>query len=118
MSASAGTQHIDTETANAVRRFADAVRGRFDVADIIVFGSRARGTHQPDSDADVAVVLRGNAQRMLPVKLDMADTAFDVLLDTGILISPLPVWLDEWTHPEGHPAGRLLRNIQREGIRL
>jgi len=47
----------------------------------------ARGqTHRADSDADVAVLLRGAHQRFLPTKLAMADFAFDVLLETGINI--------------------------------
>ena len=70
------------------------------------------------SDADVAVLLREEHQRFLTVKLDMADIAFDVLLDTGILISPLPIWLDEWEHPEHFANPALLRNIEREGVRL
>jgi len=61
------------------------------------------GTHQPDSDADVAILLRGDHQRFLTTKLAMADTAFDVLLATGINISPLPIWLDEWEHPRISP---------------
>jgi len=36
---------------------------------------------------------------MMPTKLAMAEV-FDVLLETGINISPLPVWLDEWVNPE------------------
>ena len=48
----------------------------------------------------------------------MADVAFDVLLETGILVSPLPVWLEEWEHPEGYSNPALLRNIDQEGVRL
>lgn len=48
----------------------------------------------------------------------MADVAYDVLLETGINISPLPVWLDEWEHPERHSNPVLLHNIVREGVRL
>lgn len=76
------------------------------------------GAHRPDSDADVAVILRGEHQRFLSAKLDMSDLAFEVLLDTGILISPLPVWLDEWEQPERFPNPALLRNIERDGVRL
>ena len=43
---------------------------------------------------------------------------FDVLLETGILVSPLPVWLEEWEHPEGYSNPALLRNIDQEGVRL
>ncbi len=88
------------------------------MAGAIVFGSRARGTHRPDSDADVAVLLAGDHQRFLTTKLAMGDVAFDVLLETGIHISPLPVWLDEWEHPENYSNPALLDNIAREGVRL
>jgi len=109
---------IDPNTEEAVRRFITLITNRYDIAGAIVYGSRARGTHRPDSDADVAVLLHGERQRFLIAKLDMADVAFDVLLETGILISPLPIWLDEWEHPENYSNPALLRNINREGIRL
>ena len=109
---------IDHDTEEAVRRFVSRISDRYDMAQVIVYGSRARGTHRPDSDADVAVLLRGEHQRFLSAKLDMADVAFDVLLETGILISPLPIWLDEWEHPETWSNPALLRNIDREGVRL
>lgn len=110
--------HIDHDTGEAVRRFLSLIASRYDIAGTIVYGSRARGTHRPDSDADVAVLLRGEHQRLLTAKLDMADVAFDVLLETGILISPLPIWLDEWEHPENYSNPSLLSNINREGVRL
>lgn len=109
---------IDHDTEKAVRRFLTLIANRYDIAEAIVYGSRARGTHRPDSDADVAVLLHGEHQRFLIAKLDMADVAFDVLLETGINISPLPVWLDEWEHPENYSNPALLHNIAREGIRL
>lgn len=109
---------IDHDTEKAVRRFLALLDGRYSMAGAIVYGSRARGTHRPDSDADVAVLLNGEHQRVLTTTLAMADIAYDVLLDTGINISPLPVWLDEWEHPETYSNPNLLHNIAREGIRL
>ena len=109
---------IVQETENAVRRFLALIASKYDMAGVIVYGSRVRGTHRPDSDADVAVILRGEHQRTLAVTLAMADMAFDVLLDTGINISPLPVWLDEWDHPENYSNPALLKNIAEEGVRL
>ena len=110
--------HIDHDTEEAVRRFLTLIAGRYDMAGAIVFGSRARGTHRPDSDADVAVLLSGEHQRFLTTKLAMSDVAFDVLLETGINISPLPIWLDEWEHPENYLNPALLQNIASEGFRL
>jgi predicted nucleotidyltransferase len=85
---------------------------------LIVYGSRARGDHRPDSDADVAVLLVGAHKPFLDTKLKMSDAAYDILLDTGINISPLPVWLDEWEHPETYVNPALLANIAREGVRV
>ncbi|HLJ72254.1 MAG TPA: hypothetical protein VKU03_13115 [Roseiarcus sp.] len=42
----------------------------------------------------------------------------DVLLDTNLLISPLPIWEEDWNHPETHSNPRLLENIRREGLAL
>lgn len=112
------SQPIDPATDFATHAFLERVREHFDVAEAILFGSRARGSFLPESDADVAVLLRGEPGKLLPTKLEMSDIAYDVLLDTGINVSPLPVWLDEWAHPEAYSNPRLLENIAREGIRL
>lgn len=109
---------IDVESQRVARIFLDRIKPQFDVAGAIVFGSRARRTHQPDSDLDVAVLLRGNAEKFLSVKLQMADTAFDILLETGIRIQPLPIWEDEWAHPECYSNPSLLQNIVEEGVSL
>jgi predicted nucleotidyltransferase len=109
---------IDNDTEEAVRRFLVLLSSRYSMAGAIVYGSRARGTHRVDSDADVVVLLNGEHQRFLTTKLAMSDVAFDVLLETGINISPLPVWMDEWEHPETYSNPALLQNIAREGVRL
>jgi uncharacterized protein len=109
---------IDRQTADAVRRFVAAIADQFEMAGAIVYGSRARGTHTPDSDADVAILLKGGHKPRLSTTLTMADAAFDILLETGVNISPLPVWIDEWDHPETHSNPALIKNIANEGIRL
>jgi predicted nucleotidyltransferase len=109
---------LDPDTARASKMFMDRLAGQYDIVEALLFGSRARQSHNPDSDADIAVIVRGEHQRFLPTKLAMSDIAYDVLLETGINISPLPVWLDEWEHPEDYSNPRLLKNIANEGIRL
>jgi antitoxin ChpS len=81
-------------------------------------GSRARNTHRTDSDADVVVLLRGSPGKFFATKLAMDDLAYDVLLNTGIRIQPLPVWESEWSQPENYSNPWLLKNIANEGIRL
>lgn len=111
-------QALDHDTEAALRRFLSLLGGRFPVGDAILFGSRARRTHEPDSDADLALVMEGERQATLPLTLALADVAYDVLLETGLNITPLPIWREQWEHPETHRNPALLRNIDREGIRL
>jgi len=109
---------LDPDTERAARAFLAKAARQYDVAGAILFGSRARGDFRSGSDADVAVLLRGAPGEFVPTKLAMADLAYDVLLETGIRIQPLPVWEDEWAHPETYSNPRLLHNIQLEGVRL
>ncbi|PKM14444.1 MAG: DNA polymerase III subunit beta [Gammaproteobacteria bacterium HGW-Gammaproteobacteria-2] len=109
---------IDADTLAAAHAFMAAVAGRYDMIGAILFGSRARKSHRRDSDADVAVLLHGQPGRFIATKLAMDDLAYDVLLHTGIRIQPLPIWEDEWKHPESYSNPRLLANIEREGIWL
>ena len=109
-------QKLDEATEKAVQQFRQRMGADFAVKEVIVFGSRARGDHRPDSDADVAVLLEGVHKSFLDTKLKMSDVAYDVLLDTGINISPLPIWMDEWEHPQAYSNPALLANVAREGV--
>lgn len=109
---------LDEPTERAAQAFLRRISDRYDIVAAIVFGSRARHTHHPDSDADVAVVLRGAPGKFVSTKLDMADSAYDVLLETGVRVQPLPIWEKEWAHPAEYPNPRLLENIKREGVPL
>jgi len=109
---------IDRATHEAARAFLAKLAGRYDIKSALLFGSRARNDHRPDSDADIAVLLRGNAKPVVATSLDMVDVAYRIELDTGIVISPFPIWEDQWEHPETHSNPDLVRNIQREGISL
>ena len=108
----------DPITAAALQAFVQKVSVRSDFARAILFGSRARRSHQPDSDADVAVLLSGTPGNFVSTKLAMDDIAYMVLLETGVRIQPLPVWQSEWAHPESYSNPHLLKNIAREGINL
>ncbi len=105
-------------TLRAASVFLGKLSGTYDVSQAIVFGSRARGEHGPDSDLDLAIVLNGERRDFLDTKLDMAGLAFDALLETGILVQPFPMWDGDLSHPERFSNPSLIRNIAAEGIRL
>jgi uncharacterized protein len=109
---------MKAEERHAAIAFLEKLRDRYDVAQMIMFGSRARGDHGPDSDLDLAMVLNGRRGDFIDVKLDMAGIAFDVMLDTGILVQAFPVWDDDLEHPERFRNPGLIRNIVEDGIRL
>jgi predicted nucleotidyltransferase len=109
---------LDAETERAARAFMRRLEGRYPVREGILFGSRARHTHGPDSDADIAVVLKGQHGDRTAAALDMAGIAFDVLLETGVLVEALPLWEDELKHPEQFRNPALIHSIRREGMRL
>jgi predicted nucleotidyltransferase len=47
---------LDAETDRAARTFVGRVSEHYDVLGAVVFGSRARRSHRPDSDADIAIL--------------------------------------------------------------
>ena len=63
---------LDPATEQAARAFLEKVAGRYEVTGAIVFGSRARRNHRADSDADVAVLLRGQPGRFATICPDHA----------------------------------------------
>jgi DNA invertase Pin-like site-specific DNA recombinase/predicted nucleotidyltransferase len=109
---------LDSETERVARSFMRHIAGRYPVCEAIVYGSRARHTHRPDSDADIAVVLQGGHGDRAAASLDMAGVAFDVMMETGVLVQALPLWEDEIARPETFSNPALINNILREGVRL
>jgi len=109
---------IDPPTERAVRDFLRRIANRYPIVGARLYGSRARGDADQYSDADLAILLRGPRGDAMSAGVEMAGVAFDVLLETEILVSPLPIWEDEWEHPEIASNPRLLENIRREGVPL
>lgn len=109
---------IEHNTQKAANAFLEKIARHYDVSRAFLFGSRARNTHQNESDADIAILLKGSVGRFMSTKFAMDDLAYDVLLETGIRIQPLPIWQSEWDHPENYSNPALLKNIRTEGIVL
>lgn len=96
---------------------AEAYRDR--LVGIYLFGSRARGSARPESDADIAVVLKGFSGSALDEKMRLVDLAFDALTENGLMIQPWPFTQAEWERTQGEArfAG-LLEAARRDGIAL
>ena len=111
-------EKLDRDLKRAIDLFMRQAMARYDVRAAYLFGSRARGDHHDESDADVAIVLNGSPGSVLNTKLEMADLAYDAMLDTGVRIQPMPIWQVHWDNPTRFSNPALVRAIQREGIDL
>lgn len=102
-----------------MREFADQVRSAFAADDIVLYGSRAKGDHRKESNANVAVVLRGlEASEETDILLALSDVAYDVMLRHNIRISPMPIAIERWKTRDQQKDCRFLADIAEYGIRF
>lgn len=116
----AAATRLDAGTRRAARAFLDRLEGKYAVTDAILYGSRARGDHRSDSDADIAVVLQGKPSKRARTEaaVEWAGIAFDVLMETGVKVNGFPFWAAEFAHPERFSNPPLIHNILRDGVHL
>ena len=67
---------------------------------VVLYGSRARGEHRPESDYDLAVFLRDMPERAKEMAR-LAELETDILYDTGAVINALPFPADAYRERTG-----------------
>jgi len=104
----------DPRQEEVLRFFAEGLRQRLGshLRDLILFGSRARGDADPDSDYDCLVVV-DQISRTVEGAIDAV--AGDTLYRFSAVVSAFPI---SQTEHATRPYEPLLINIRREGIRL
>ena len=105
---------LTTDERGAVTRFLVSVREAFPDQDVsgTLFGSRARGEGDAESDVDVLVVVTSDD---LPVRRRIFDLAYEVFLQTEVLVSPL-VLSREGLAELRQNGRRLAKEIERDGV--
>jgi hypothetical protein len=81
---------------------------------VVLFGSKARGDFETESDLDVLVVLHDGDWRLRDA---VALAAFDPMIEHGVVLSPLIVDVADYAWWQEHNAP-IYRNICAEGIDL
>lgn len=84
-------------------------------ANVILFGSHARGDAGKDSDWDILILLDRSTVNRLTEK-EFRDELFEVQLETGAPISTFVFSKAEWETK--YSVTPLYQNIQQEGIEL
>lgn len=83
-----------------------------ELAELILFGSYARGDQHDESDVDFAVVMKDPAIRSFPVREKTASIATNLFLKYGLIVSSLIVSLQK---KQSSMQG-VYQDIRKEGI--
>jgi predicted nucleotidyltransferase len=88
------------------------------LAALYVFGSRARGDHRPDSDLDLAVILRNASPSLASVDDALLEVTYPIEIKRGVHIQAWALAADDAGQPSTAYRSRLAETIRREGILL
>ncbi len=82
----------------------------------ILFGSYARGDAEPGSDIDVLILVDAPRQDISARNWQIGDLAAELLLDYGIVVSPIVENRDYFN--KNVNVLPFYRNVDREGVRI
>jgi uncharacterized protein len=96
-----------------LEKFYSLLTERIHVQKIILFGSRARGEAQADSDMDLLVILQENPTE--EVEDYILDCAWEAGIEHSVVLVPIVYSREEWEKgPE--QSSLLALAVQRDGI--
>lgn len=84
-------------------------------ADIVLYGSRARGDMENDSDWDILILLNDPINRH--VKNELSDALYETELETNEVFSSIIRTKEEWNSPQ-YSVLPFKKNVEEEGILL
>lgn len=98
-----------------IQRIKARIKQKNPLAEIVLYGSHARGQSHKDSDWDIIVLLdQPNVSRL--VEKEYRDELFDIELEIGEPISTFVFSKNDWE--QKYHVTPLYQNINREGIYL
>ncbi len=98
-----------------IYRIKSGIRDKDPQAEIILYGSRARGDNRPDSDWDILVITPLD-KITYDYESELRDPIFDIELETGQIISLIVYSKSDWTNKMAYSP--LYSNVKKEGIKI
>jgi len=83
-------------------------------AEVILYGSRARGDAKKDSDWDILILT--NYPVSVEIERSFRNNLFDLEIETGEVFSTFVYQKQDWN--TRHNVTPLYHNIKREGVRI
>lgn len=103
---------------NIIQYFTNKVRTLLGnrVKKIILYGSYARGDYNDSSDVDIMILTDFTFEEIEKYRDDISDIAFDIELETGIILSPIIKNIDKYN--ERVNIIPFYTNVQKDGVVL
>lgn len=116
-------EDIDKYTRKAVDAYVGALLDALQNVDappletILLYGSRARGDHIDESDADLAIVLKGrDIRRSRQILWNLWEQTYLAEADYDFLVSPRVFWSEVLSSPACSSNPTFYRNLLSDGI--
>jgi predicted nucleotidyltransferase len=99
----------------ALSKLKEKVKESFHVVKIILFGSKARGDYNRDSDVDLLMLVE--EPKTFESRSKLSDINFDVLMQYDVDLSPMLENIEDWDR--GVSVTPMFKNsVLREGVEL
>ena len=106
---------MDSSEKSVLKKLSGLVTARFPEAKLILFGSRARGDAEPESDLDVLVLLE--AEDIAEARRFVSECAWEAGFEHDIVVVPVVYRKQDWQNgPERYSL--LATSVAKEGIPL
>ena len=109
-------RYLTPNEREALDEFVRRLRAKYadQVMLVRLFGSKARGDFEPESDVDVLVVVKSNDWRFSD---DVTVEVCDPNLEHNVVISPMVIGIDDYERMRGYRAP-FYQEVQRDGVDL